>query len=76
MKKLINSVDAILDESLSGFCAAHADIVARGDAPAQMVADWEALEMELVFAGGVLTLTAREFTCDRDPVTLTGYPRP
>jgi hypothetical protein len=40
------------------------------------VAHWEALEMELDFAGGVLTLTAREFTCDRDPVTLIGYPQP
>jgi len=31
MKKLINRVDAILTESLDGFAAAHADIVALGD---------------------------------------------
>jgi len=30
MKKLINSVDTVLDESLAGFCAAHADIVTMG----------------------------------------------
>jgi phosphoenolpyruvate---glycerone phosphotransferase subunit DhaK len=30
MKKLINHVDAILAESLDGFCAAHADIVVAG----------------------------------------------
>ncbi|MGQ9368918.1 dihydroxyacetone kinase subunit DhaK [Azospirillum sp. ST 5-10] len=28
MKKLINGVDTVLSESLAGFCAAHADIVA------------------------------------------------
>src|SRR5258706_14031218 len=31
MKKLINSVDKILEQSLSGFCEAHADIVTLGD---------------------------------------------
>jgi len=31
VKKLINSVDTVLTESLDGFCAAHADIVALGD---------------------------------------------
>jgi dihydroxyacetone kinase-like protein len=31
MKKLINAVDDILRESLSGFCAAHAEIVAAGE---------------------------------------------
>lgn len=31
MKKLINSVDTILEQSLTGFCEAHADIVTRGD---------------------------------------------
>jgi phosphoenolpyruvate---glycerone phosphotransferase subunit DhaK len=31
MKKLINDVDAILAESLNGFCAAHADIVRMGE---------------------------------------------
>ena len=31
MKKLINAVDDVLRESLSGFCAAHADIVAMGE---------------------------------------------
>jgi dihydroxyacetone kinase-like protein len=31
MKKLINGVDSVLQESLSGFCAAHADIVALGE---------------------------------------------
>ena len=30
MKKLINQVDAVLTESLDGFCAAHADIVSLG----------------------------------------------
>jgi len=30
VKKLINKVDTILTESLDGFCAAHADIVALG----------------------------------------------
>lgn len=30
MKKLINSVDSVLSESLDGFCAAHADIVELG----------------------------------------------
>jgi CubicO group peptidase (beta-lactamase class C family) len=40
------------------------------------VARWEALEMELDFSGGILTFTAREFTCDREPVTFIGYPKP
>jgi len=31
MKKLINAVDAVLTESLAGFCAAHADIVLAGE---------------------------------------------
>ena len=31
MKKLINQVDTVLTESLDGFCAAHADIVALGE---------------------------------------------
>ena len=31
MKKLINAVDDVLQESLSGFCAAHADIVVAGE---------------------------------------------
>ena len=31
MKKLINAVDDVLHESLSGFCAAHADIVVAGE---------------------------------------------
>ncbi len=31
MKKLINSVDTLLQQSLAGFCAAHADIVTLGD---------------------------------------------
>src|ERR1700738_2880393 len=30
MKRLMNAVDAMLDESLGGFAAAHADIVERG----------------------------------------------
>ena len=30
MKKLINQVDAVLTESLDGFCAAHSDIVSIG----------------------------------------------
>lgn len=32
MKKLINSTDTVLSESLAGFCAAHADIVTPGEA--------------------------------------------
>src|SRR4249919_4188211 len=31
MKKLINAVDDVLRESLSGFCAAHADTVIAGE---------------------------------------------
>ena len=31
MKKLINSVDSILEQSLAGFCEAHADIVTPGE---------------------------------------------
>ena len=31
MKKLINSVDTVLSESLDGFVAAHADILAMGE---------------------------------------------
>ena len=31
MKKLINSVDTVLTESLDGFVAAHADILVLGD---------------------------------------------
>ena len=31
MKKLISSVDTMLAESLDGFAAAHADIVALGN---------------------------------------------
>ena len=31
MKKLINAVDQVLHQSLAGFCAAHADIVALGE---------------------------------------------
>lgn len=31
MKKLINDADKVLDESIAGFCAAHADLVERGE---------------------------------------------
>src|SRR5436189_6335922 len=31
MKKLINAVDGVLEESLNGFCEAHSDIVALGE---------------------------------------------
>jgi dihydroxyacetone kinase-like protein len=31
MKKLINGVETVLNESLAGFCAAHADMVRMGD---------------------------------------------
>src|ERR1700736_5406868 len=31
MKKLINAVENVVNESLSGFCAAHTDIVRRGE---------------------------------------------
>jgi dihydroxyacetone kinase-like protein len=31
MKKLINEVETVLTESLDGFCAAHAEIVQKGD---------------------------------------------
>ena len=34
MKKLINSVDDVVNESLAGFCAAHSDIVRMGEAAA------------------------------------------
>src|SRR5215813_12106091 len=34
MKKLINAVDDVVNESLAGFCAAHADIVRLGDSAA------------------------------------------
>ena len=36
MKKLINAVDDVVNESLAGFCAAHADIVRLGE-PAPFV---------------------------------------
>src|ERR1700756_3354325 len=32
MKKLINAVDDVVNESLAGFCAAHSDIVRPGEA--------------------------------------------
>jgi len=31
MKKLINSVDTVLEDSLNGFCAAHADLLVAGE---------------------------------------------
>ncbi len=31
MKKLINAVEEVVNESLAGFCAAHADIVRIGE---------------------------------------------
>src|SRR5260221_9688050 len=31
MKKLINAVENVVNESLAGFCAAHSDIVHRGE---------------------------------------------
>ena len=31
MKKLINTVDDVVNESLLGFCAAHSDIVSLGE---------------------------------------------
>src|ERR1700693_1471547 len=31
MKKLINAVENVVDESLAGFCAAHSDIVRMGE---------------------------------------------
>src|SRR3979490_1180072 len=31
MKKLINAVENVVNESLAGFCAAHSDIVRRGE---------------------------------------------
>src|SRR5713226_51082 len=31
MKKLINAVENVVNESLAGFCAAHSDIVRMGD---------------------------------------------
>ena len=31
MKKFINGADTILDESLDGLCAAHADLLVLGD---------------------------------------------
>src|ERR1700739_99831 len=34
MKKLINAVDDVVNESLAGFCAAHSDIVRQGETAA------------------------------------------
>ena len=31
MKKLINAVEEVVNESLAGFCAAHSDIVRLGE---------------------------------------------
>ena len=31
MKKFINDIDKALDESVAGFCAAHADLVEKGE---------------------------------------------
>ncbi len=53
MKKLINSVDRILEQSLAGFCEAHADIVTLGE-EAKFVrrADLKKGKVGLISGGG------------------------
>ena len=53
MKKLINSVETVLDESLTGFCAAHSDIVSQGgDARYVVRRETTAGKVGLVSGGG------------------------
>jgi phosphoenolpyruvate---glycerone phosphotransferase subunit DhaK len=53
MKKLINAVDDVVNESLAGFCAAHADIVRMGEtAPFVLRRHLTAGKVALVSGGG------------------------
>src|SRR5215467_683988 len=53
MKKLINAVDDVVNESLAGFCAAHADIVRLGEtAPFVLRRQLKPGKVALVSGGG------------------------
>jgi dihydroxyacetone kinase-like protein len=53
MKKLINAVDDVVNESLAGFCAAHSDIVRLGEtAPFVLRRHLEQGKVALVSGGG------------------------
>lgn len=53
MKKLINAVDDVVNESLAGFCAAHSDIVRQGEtAPFVLRRHLKAGKVALVSGGG------------------------
>jgi dihydroxyacetone kinase-like protein len=53
MKKLINAVDDVVNESLAGFCAAHADIVRLGEtAPFVLRQHLKPGKVALVSGGG------------------------
>ena len=53
MKKLINVVDDVVNESLAGFCAAHSDIVRQGEtAPFVLRRHLKAGKVALVSGGG------------------------
>ena len=53
MKKLINAVDDVVNESLSGFCAAHSDIVRLGEtAPFVLRRQLKQGKVALVSGGG------------------------
>src|SRR5215471_8477663 len=53
MKKLINAVDDVVNESLAGFCAAHSDIVRLGEtAPFVLRRNLKAGKVALVSGGG------------------------
>src|ERR1700726_2866140 len=53
MKKLINAVEDVVSESLAGFCAAHSDIVRRGElAPFVQRLNLKSGKVALVSGGG------------------------
>ena len=53
MKKLINAVDDVVNESLAGFCAAHSDIVRQGEtAPFVLRRNLKPGKVALVSGGG------------------------
>jgi phosphoenolpyruvate---glycerone phosphotransferase subunit DhaK len=53
MKKLINAVDDVVNESLAGFCAAHSDIVRKGEtAPFVLRRNLKPGKVALVSGGG------------------------
>jgi phosphoenolpyruvate---glycerone phosphotransferase subunit DhaK len=53
MKKLINAVEDVVNESLAGFCAAHSDLVRLGDtAPFLLRAHLKPGKVALVSGGG------------------------